>query len=151
MTLSLVSSLIKKWFTTRSLSGNFSNFSNRCSIELKAPFFCCLRAYHRFTSVLKLETHKVAYHRRLFEFTNQGLFQTFVGCDYCTQSSAWSFEKKNYQKRLKMRSVQGLLASKIPFLILRVLKKNFLIAIIVFYPTFTSLYIFQTNLQRFFK
>ena len=124
MTLSLVSSLIKKWFTTRSLSGNFSNFSNRCSIELKAPFFCCLRAYHRFTSVLKLETHKVTYHRRLFEFTNQGLFQTFVGCDYCTQSSAWSFEKKNYQKRLKMRSVQGLLASKIPFLILRVLEKK---------------------------
>lgn len=101
MTLSLVSSLIKKWFTTRSLSGNFSNFSNRCSIELKAPFFCCLRAYHRFTSVLKLEIHKVAYHRRLFEFTNQGLFQTFVGCDYCTQSSAWSFEKKKLLETVK--------------------------------------------------
>ena len=24
---------------------------------------------------------------------NNGLFQTFIGCDYCTQSNALSFEK----------------------------------------------------------
>ena len=47
-----------------------------------------------------------------------GLFQIFIGCNYCTQSSALSFEKKKnfHQKWVKMTSIQGVQTNKMPFI-----------------------------------
>ena len=45
----------------------------------------------------------------------QGLLQTFIGGDYCTQSSALRFEKIFHQKWVKMTSIQEMQAKKMPF------------------------------------
>ena len=70
---------------------------------------------------LQNQTEKVPYtvslniHKLLCSVCLQGLFQTFIGCNYCTQSSVLSFKKIFSSEWIKMASIQGVHANKMPF------------------------------------
>ena len=78
--------------------------------------------FHVWNRGLKNQTEKVPctvslnVPKFLFSLCLQGLFQTFIACNYCTQFSALSFEKKIFSLEMdKMTSISGVQANKMPF------------------------------------